>query len=313
MVLYSSIEEVEKNSNTVLTVGTFDGLHNGHKKIIATVLEKAAARNARSMVVTFNPHPRVALGKDENLKLLHTLDEKIYMFSKTGIDALLVLPFNRAFASLSAEEFLRSYVVDRIGVSEMIAGHDHRFGKDRIGDEIKLQELSKTLGFTCSRLDAVLSENNFISSSRIRNVISSSDMETAKELLGYQYFFSSKIVEGNKRGRTIGYPTANAEINDPLKLIPPRGVYAVFAELEGVFYKSIINIGYRPTFDAGEKLSLETHLFDFSRDIYGAEIRVHFIRKIRDEKKFGGVAELIKQIDSDVLQAQHILEKININ
>lgn len=309
MVLYRSIEEVEFNKNTVLTVGTFDGLHNGHKKIIDTVLERAAARNARSMVITFQPHPRVVLGKAADLKLLHTLEEKEYMFAKSGIDALLVLPFTKEFASLSAEEFLRSYIVEKIGVSEMIAGHDHRFGRDRIGDEKKMHELGEKLGFSCSRLEPVEIDAISISSSKIRAAITDGDFESANTMLGYRYFFSSQVITGNKRGRTIGFPTANAAILDPLKLIPPRGVYAVLAEVDGVLYNGVINIGYRPTFDEGEKLSLETHIFNFAKDIYGEPIKIHFVKKIRDEKKFGNVTELIQQISSDVETAKKILEK----
>ncbi|MCE1189087.1 MAG: bifunctional riboflavin kinase/FAD synthetase [Ignavibacteria bacterium] len=313
MIVYRSIEEVQKNSNTIVTVGTFDGVHLGHREIIQTVLTQARQQGGRGLVVTFHPHPRMVLHPDGDLKLLQTINEKLQKLGEIGVEEVLVIPFTKEFANLTSEQFFTDVMVNRIGLTEIIIGYDHRFGKSRTGDEQTLQRLSTEFGFTYRKLLPVTLDGIGISSSKIRQAVLQGDVATANIMLGSRYTMTGKVETGNMRGRTIGFPTANVTVSEPYKLLPANGVYAVQAAVKGITYDAVMNIGFRPTYDDQKVLFCEAHLFDFSEMIYGEEMTITFYERLREEKKFSGSEELIAQIQSDAREAKALLQKLKNN
>jgi riboflavin kinase/FMN adenylyltransferase len=313
MTVYTEIDAIQFDVNTVLTVGTFDGLHRGHKEILRIVKKQATALTCRSLVVTFDPHPRLVLDKKSKIKMLSTLEEKKTLFESEGIDVLVILPFNESFAQLSSEEFFEKYLVSKIGLKEIIVGYDHRFGKGRDGDEDTIREIAKKHNFSCMHVPAVQMNGLTISSTLIRNFLKSGYVKAAAEYLGHNYEMNGRVIEGARRGRTIDFPTANVGLEDKNKLVPGYGVYAVLVKVDGVDRKGVMNIGVRPTFDETPLEHLEVHIMDFNEDVYGKEITVTFIERIREEKKFASVDELKAQIAADKNLAIKILENIFIN
>ncbi len=313
MTVYTEIDAVQFDANTVLTVGTFDGLHRGHKEILRIVKKQATVQKCRSLVVTFDPHPRLVLDKKSKIKMLSTLEEKKTLFESEGIDVLVILPFNETFAQLTSEEFFAKYLVGKIGLKEIIVGYDHRFGKGRDGDEDTIREMAKKYGFSCMHVPAVQMNGLTISSTLIRNFLKSGYVKAAAEYLGHNYEMNGRVIEGAKRGRTIDFPTANVGLGDKNKLVPGYGVYAVLVKVNGIERKGVMNIGVRPTFDETPAEHLEVHIIDFNEDVYGKEITVAFIERIREEKKFSSVDELKAQIAADKGLAIKILENIFIN
>lgn len=302
------LKDVEHDSNSVLTVGTFDGVHAGHRAIMDTVLKKAKERNARSVIVTFDPHPREIINPgDAGIKLLTTLKERREILEELGIDTMVVIPFDRDFSLLSSEEFVRDIIYEKIGVSEFVIGYDHQFGKDREGTIETIEQLGKELGFDAYVVSKREVGAKTVSSTAIRNAISEQgDVEQAADFLQRRYRLNGMVVHGDKRGKEIGYPTANIRPEDSRKIIPKDGVYAVTVRSEGNWYDGMMNIGTRPTFE-GSNRTLEVHLFDFDEDIYGKEVQVRFVKRIRDEKKFSGKEELVNQLEADEKTAREIL------
>ena len=308
--IYSDLS-LFKAKRPVVTIGTFDGVHLGHHKVLDTLKNIARQNGGESVVFTFYPHPRQVLSPEEhNLRLLTTLDEKVERIRMAGVDHLIVYPFTKAFSTLSYAEFVRQVLVDQIHTSSLVVGYDHRFGKNREGGFEYLQDCGRKYGFHVIKLDVLLMDEVNISSTRIRNYLESGEVSKANEYLGYRYELHGRVVEGRQLGRTIGFPTANIESSDVNKLIPGYGVYAVEADIEGRCYPGMLNIGTRPTFyQNADQRSIEVHLFDFNESLYGKEITIIFHVKIRDEKKFPDKDALIEQLHKDKRSAMELLRK----
>jgi riboflavin kinase/FMN adenylyltransferase len=287
--------------NPVLTIGTFDGVHLGHRKIIARLHDLAASINGESVIFTFDPHPRKVVAPSEtNLRLLTTLDEKIALFEQAGIDHLIVYPFTPEFAKLTYEEFVEQILVGQIHVKSLVVGYDHKFGKGRQGDFDLLKSCADRLGFQIEKLDVLLVNESNVSSTKIREAIQVGDFETANAYLGYPFTIHGMVVEGQRLGRTIGYPTANIDAMDPDKIIPGYGVYAVRVKVRNQTYTGMLNIGSRPTVNHNaDHRTVEVNLFDFSDDIYGEPVEVVFYHKLREEQKFASLDALKEQLAHD--------------
>jgi len=282
-------------------VGTFDGVHLGHQKIIARMIDLAKKTNGESVIFTFNPHPRKVVSPDErNLRLLTTLDEKIALFEQSGIDHLIIYPFTAEFAGLTYEEFVEQILVGQIHTKLLVVGYDHKFGKDRQGGFEFLKECADRHEFQIEKLDVLLLNESNVSSTRIREAIQHGDMETANSFLGYTFSLHGTVVEGQKIGRQIQFPTANIEASDPDKIVPGYGVYAVQAKVQNKTYTGMLNIGSRPTINNNaDHRSIEVHLLDFDSDIYGEFIEVNFFKKLREEQKFSSLDTLKTQLSLD--------------
>jgi riboflavin kinase/FMN adenylyltransferase len=302
------LDDVEHNPNTVVTVGTFDGVHAGHRAIMDTVAEKAENRDARSVIVTFDPHPRDIINPgDAGIKLLTTLQERAEILDELGIDEMVVIPFDRDFSLLTSEEFVRDIIYEKIGVSEFVIGYDHQFGRNREGTIETIEQLGKKLGFDAYVVSKREVGAKTVSSTAIRNAISEDgDMKQATEFLQRPYRLNGMVVHGDKRGKEIGFPTANIRPEHNNKIIPKHGVYAVKVRINGDWFEGMMNVGVRPTFD-GKQQTLEVNLFDFDEVIYGKEVQVRFFDRIRDEKKFSGKQELIGQLKEDQRKAKQLL------
>jgi len=301
MKVHHNILELPQFERAVLTIGTFDGVHLGHRKIIEQLVNEAKRVNGTSIVLTFFPHPKHVVGNNrEAVLLLNTLDEKVNLLSEAGVDHLVVTPFNTAFAELSAESYIKDFLVKSFHPHTLIIGYDHRFGKNRIGDFNLLEKYSTEYGYNVMEVPEHILAHIKISSTQIRNQLHLGNVEQANELLGYQYFFSGTVKDGEKRGRTIGFPTANLSILDNEKLIPAKGVYAVDVKLDvdDIRYKGMMNMGTKPTFDGKEK-SIEVNIFDFDEMIYGKKLTIFLKFKIRDEIKFDSVEALVSQLNED--------------
>lgn len=302
------LNNVTHDANSVVTVGTFDGVHAGHRAIMDTVIRKADKREARSVIVTFDPHPREIISPgDAGIKLLTTLPERREILEELGIDTMVVIPFDRDFSLLSSEEFIRDIIYKKIGVSEFVIGYDHHFGKDREGSIETVERLGEEIGFETYVVSKKEVGEQTVSSTAIRKAISEDgNVEQAAEFLQRLYRLNGTVIHGDKRGKEIGYPTANIKPEDKRKIIPKDGVYAVGLRYGGRWYKGMMNIGTRPTFDDSQR-TLEVHIFDFNEDLYGKEVQVRFVKRIRNEKKFSGKEELVSQLEEDEKTAKEIL------
>lgn len=305
-----SIHEHIEISGPVATVGIFDGVHTGHRYILNHLREQAVSYRGESVVVTLWPHPRLVLNQDIQLfKLLHSREEKIRELEAAGIDHLVIIPFNRQIASLTACDFTQQYLVDLLGIEVLVVGYDNRFGRDRKGDPEGLAKCAEKNAFKIEKLPEFMAGGGKVSSTTIRDHLLTGDLETASALLGYHYYLTGNIVEGNHIGRRMGFPTANVHPTDPNKLIPMNGVYAIRAELMGKELKGMLNIGFRPTMDSAAAVkTIEAHLFDISGDFYGERIVIHFIRRTRDEMKFSGMDALRSQLKLDMDHIRTILD-----
>lgn len=303
------LDEASRNLNTVLTVGTFDGVHEGHKVLIKAVVERANELSARSVIVTFDPHPRDIINPgSDGIKLLSTLPERCELLADLGIDEMIVIPFDRDFSLLSSEEFIRDVIYKKIGVKEFIIGYDHQFGKDREGTIETVRSLGEELGFRANVISRQEVENQTVSSTSIRRALQEEgDAEKAAKFLGRNYILHGTVVHGEKRGGKIGFPTANIHVDQAKKIIPRKGVYAVWIRVDGEYHPAMMNIGKRPTFD-GEALTVEVHIFEFDEDIYGKEVHIQFVKRLRDEEKFSGIDEIREQLKKDKSNAERILK-----
>ncbi len=301
-----------KAKNPVVTIGTFDGVHLGHRKVIEQLNEIAKATNGESVLFTFYPHPRLVVSKNpSNLRLLTTLDEKKDVLTQTGIDNLVVYPFTKEVASLEYEDFVKKILIEKLNIKTLVVGHDHRFGKDRKGTFENIVELSKKYGFDVIRIDAFLVGEVDVSSTKIRNAFQAGKIEVANKYLGYRYSLTGEVTEGNRIGRSIHFPTANVVASDPNKLIPLEGVYAVMVEQNGNRYKGMLNIGNRPTVNRNaDHRTIEVHIFDFNKDIYKQQITIEFVKRIRDEKKFDSLEALKVQLNLDKETSRNLLQEV---
>ncbi len=303
MQVHYNIAQLPVFKNAVITIGTFDGVHSGHQQIISQLLAEAKAINGKAVVVTFHPHPKmIVAGAKHDIKVLNTLEEKITLLEKLGVHHLVVVPFTSDFAEQTADAYIKDFLVARFHPHTIIIGYDHRFGAGRKGDYHLLEDEAAANNFIVKEIPEHVLRDITISSTKIRAALLSGNIETANEFLGYPYFFTGKVVEGNKMGRTIGYPTANLQIEDEYKLIPCNGVYAVEiqkSKVKSKKFNGMMNIGFRPTVGGTTNRVIEVNIFDFDEDIYGEELTVSVKKKLRDEVKFNGLEELKKQLAKD--------------
>lgn len=307
MRVYKSLDEFSPLSHAVVTQGTFDGVHIGHQKIIERLGNIAAQKQGETVLLTFFPHPRMVLQPEDNqLRLLHTEDEKIEHLAKAGIDHLLIIPFTKEFSRQTSLQFVRDVLVDKVGIKTLVIGYDHRFGKNREGSMDDLRRFGNEFKFEVEEISPQDIDDITVSSTKIRNALTHGDVETATRYLGYNYPVSGKVVAGNNLGKKIGFPTANILVSQTYKLIPGDGVYAIKATVHGQTYGGMANIGNQPTFD-NRSHAFEVNIFGFDKDIYGEEVKIEFVSRIRSEMKFDGVDSLIAQLQNDKATALNIL------
>jgi riboflavin kinase / FMN adenylyltransferase len=300
MKVYQSISAFKTVKNSVVTTGTFDGVHEGHQIIINRLKQIASEIDGETVLLTFNPHPRMVLfPENKDLKLLNTLDEKIEKLEKAGIDHLIIHPFNKEFSQLSSLDFVRNILVNQFSTKKLVIGYNHRFGKNREGSFKHLKEFGYTYGFEVEEIPAQEVDNVNVSSTKIREALTQGNIKLANNFLGYAYNLVGTVVHGEKIGRTLGFPTANIVVDDKLKLIPAVGVYFVEVDFMEKKYKGMLNIGNKPTLNRHLDRSLELHILEFENEIYDQKISVSFIDKIREEVKFDSLEELKKQLEVD--------------
>ena len=298
MKIYNSLYDFKPTKKTIVTLGTFDGVHIGHQKIIEKLLQNAREYDCESLILTFFPHPRMVLQEGSDIKLLNTIDERSVLLDKLGLDNLIIHPFDKEFSRLSAEEFVKTILVDTFNIQKIIIGYDHRFGRNRTANIDDLILYGEKFGFEVEQISAQEINEVSISSTKIRNAILDGNMALANEYLGYDYSLSGIVIKGKQLGRTIGFPTANIKIPEEYKLIPKNGVYIVKSILNQITVFGIMNIGVNPTV-SGENLSIEVHFLDFDADLYDEKITVSILDRIRDEQKFESVALLKLQLEKD--------------
>jgi riboflavin kinase/FMN adenylyltransferase len=309
MIVHRGLDDLQPLTNAVVTSGTFDGVHRGHQTILARLTEVARASNGQSVLITYWPHPRTVVSNDsQDLKLLTTLDEKIDLLDLAGVDHLVVIPFTRSFSQLYSEEFIRQILIEKIGTKKLVIGYDHRFGRDREGGFDYIQAHQSEYGFEVEEIPRQDVEAVGVSSSKIRAALSEGNVTTANRFLGRPYTLTGTIVKGRQLGRTIGFPTANMQVDDPGKLIPANGVYAVDVDYGGQTLGGMLNIGFRPTV-AGTNQTIETYIFDFDKDIYGEHLTLRFREFLRPEQKFDGLPALVAQLKQDEESARALLTK----
>jgi riboflavin kinase / FMN adenylyltransferase len=300
MNIYKNINDVKINTPFV-TVGTFDGVHLGHQYIFEQLINEAKKHGGESVLITFWPHPRMVVKKAENnISMINTIEEKIELIEKQGIDHFIILPFTKEFSQLSSKEFIDKYLYQLIGIKGLIVGYDHKFGKDRQGNFEELKLCADKYGFRIKKIDALSVNNENISSTKIRNALLQGEIEKANEYLSRKFTLPGHVTNGRKIGRDLGFPTANIQPNSQYKLIPRDGVYAVKVEVETKIFNGMLNIGTRPTFNDGAiNKSIEVHIIDFNGNLYHQDIKLYFHKRIRDEFKFNSIEELVSQLHKD--------------
>ncbi len=308
MKVYKGLEKFEKLQNAVVTTGTFDGVHQGHQKILSRLIEVAKKNKGESVLLTFFPHPRMVLQPDSDLKLINTIDEKIELLREVGIDHLIIHPFTREFSRTTSLEFVRDLLVNKIGTTKLVIGYDHHFGRNREGSFEHLKEFGPIYGFEVEEISVQDVDNVNVSSTKIRKALEEGEVDVAASYLGHSFFIEGTVVHGQKVGRELGFPTANIDVENPYKLIPQNGIYAVKVQSGEKVYKGMLNIGLRPTIEFSEKLTIEVHLFDFNEDLYGKRLHISFVKRIRSEKKFENKEALIAEMRKDKVRAEHLLK-----
>lgn len=308
MKIYNNFNDYQKVANAIVTIGTFDGVHLGHQTILKDMVRVAKEIKGESVVVTFYPHPRQVLRIDDgNLRFITTQEEKIRLLENIGIDNLIIVNFTEEFSRLSSESFITDYVIKNISPVKIVVGYDHHFGNNRKGDFNLLNDLGERYNIEVQRIPAKDVENIAVSSTKIRHSLQQGDVSYANKLLGYQYAYFGKVVDGAKIGRELGYPTANVYVDREYRLIESPGVYATYIEIDKIIYKSMTYIGNKPTLDKDEKESVEVHIFDFNDDIYGKYVKIRFVKKIREEQKFKDLETLKHQIQIDEKEIRELL------
>ncbi|MBE7173136.1 MAG: bifunctional riboflavin kinase/FAD synthetase [Williamsia sp.] len=307
MKVYTDITHLSPFRHAVVTIGTYDGVHLGHRQIIHQLTREAKSVDGETVIITFDPHPRTIINPSASIHLITTLQEKTELLEQLGVDNLVVVPFEEKFANFSASGYVEDFLLHHFHPHTLIIGYDHRFGKGRKGDFRLLEEYAQKQQFRLIEIPQHVLHKAGISSTRIREELLNGNLEKANELLGYTYFFEGTVVKGNQLGRTIGYPTANIAVNDPQKIVPGKGVYAVLFQINdpsyaGKDFAGMMNIGVRPTVD-GTREVIEVNVFGFDDDIYGKNVRVWVRQRLRAEKKFGSLDELKEQLAKDKEQA----------
>lgn len=309
MKLVRNLNELPDISGSVVTDGIFDGVHLGHRQILQQLVRQAKEINLPSVLLTYWPHPRhVLAGREEKVALLSSLEEKVQLIAEQGIDYMVVVPFTLDFSQMSHNRFVEEILVQGLHTRHLIVGYDHRFGQNRLGNIHTLKSAGRQFGFEITEIGRQEIEAIAVSSTKIRLSLQQFLPETARQFLGRPYSVRGKVVSGDMRGRSIGFPTANLEIDEPYKLIPKDGVYATRFRVQGHWYDAMTNIGFRPTVD-GSQHKIETHIFDFDGDLYGQEVDLAFYAGLRPEKKFSGLEELQKQLQHDKEQSRQWLQK----
>ena len=308
MQVHYGFESYKNIKNPIVTVGTFDGVHFGHQKIIQRLQKIAKKNNGESVLLTFDPHPRKILLNDQGLKLIHTINEKINILENLGLDHLVIYPFTLEFSKFSAKRYIDELLIQKLGTHTLVIGYDHHFGNDREGNIDLLKKYEKSNPFYLEEIKAHEIEEIKISSTKVRSAIEKGNIHLVNDYCGHFYEFSGEVVHGNGIGKTIGTPTANIKLNSNEKIIPLDGVYAVICQIKDANYKGIMNIGFKPTVDEGQKRTVEIHLFDYEKEIYGQDLRTKVIERIRDEVKFNSLKEMKNKILKDNEKAKIILE-----
>ena len=303
MDIVQSIANYDKSNASILTIGTFDGVHIGHKRILDQLISNGQNSKLRSTVLTFFPHPRMVLQQDSGIKLLNTLEEKIAILEETGLECLVIHPFSKEFSRLTAEEFVRDHLVEQLQAKKIIIGYDHRFGRNRNADINDLIAFGEMLEFEVEEIPAQEINEVSVSSTKIRVALAEGNIETANAYLGYAYMLSGTIQKGRGLGRQIKFPTANLHIEEPYKLIPRNGAYVVYAHIEGRLIYGMMNIGFNPTVE-GKNRTIEIHFFELDKDLYELQIRIHVLHRLRDEEKFDSLEALQQQLEKDKTKAQ---------
>ena len=298
MKIFKSIKDFSSDKKTILTLGTFDGVHKGHQKILRKITQGTENGKYESLVLTFFPHPRMVLQENSEIKLLNTIEEKIHLLEAIGIENLVIHPFDEIFSQLTAEDFVRTVLVDQFDIHKIIIGHDHRFGKNRTANIDDLIGFGKKYGFQVEQISVQEINDISVSSTKVRKSLLEGDMELANKYLGYNYFLSGIVVKGKQLGRTIGFPTANLNIEEDYKLIPLNGVYVVQSVINEKTVFGMMNIGFNPTV-SGEKLAIEIHFLDFDTNLYDQKITVTILKYLRAEQKFDSVDLLTQQLEKD--------------
>lgn len=307
MRVFRELSGLPAFKNSVITIGTFDGVHKGHQKLIERIKTLSKQIGGESIIITFHPHPRIVINpEDKSLRLLNTIDEKVALLEKYGVDNVVIVPFSRDFSEQSASDYISNFLVENFHPKYIVIGYDHKFGKNRSGDYKLLEKMKAEYGYEMEEITKEMLDDIGISSTNIRNAISNGEIKLANELAGHNYTLSGTVVRGLQNGRKLGFPTANLQVNDEYKLVPKTGIYAVLVHHQGQKYKGMLSIGYNPTFD-GKAQTIEVNILDFDRDIYGDSLTLEFIDYIRDEKKFDGVEALIEEIKNDEIKTRKIL------
>ncbi|MBX2846401.1 MAG: bifunctional riboflavin kinase/FAD synthetase [Saprospiraceae bacterium] len=299
MKVIHQLDQLPDIDGLVLTIGTFDGVHRGHQELLQTIISKANSTNGTSGLITFHPHPRMILNPgNKSLKLLTSIEERAHLLEQLGLDYLFIVPFSADFSSMSAEAYVKDFLVGKFHPKHIVIGYDHRFGKGRSGGVELLNELAESMNYELTQINEQTINDITLSSTKIRELLGEGSIEAANELLGYRYTFEGYVVHGEKRGRTIGFPTANLVPTEELKLIPGNGVYAVLAEIDGQQHPAMLNIGTRPTFD-GKSKTIEAHILDYEGNLYGKKLVITFACFVRSERQFSNSEELINQLNTD--------------
>lgn len=309
MKVYHHIDEFKPVTNAVVTIGTFDGVHQGHREIISRITQLAKDINGETVILTFFPHPRMILHpEDQDLKLITTIGEKAALLEQLGVDHLIITPFSRDFSNQTAEEYIHDILVNKIGTKKIVIGYDHRFGKDRQGGLAELQQVGPQYGFDVVEIPEQDINAVAVSSTRIREALLAGDIAKANAFLGYSFYITGKVIKGDQLGRQLGYPTANLQVLEQYKLIPADGIYASKVYVNGTAYKGMSYIGSRPTIN-GMTRNIEVNIFDFNQDIYNQEIRMEFIDFVRGDIKFSSLDELVVQLGKDKEAVLKLLSK----
>lgn len=307
--IFNSIESFLPKRKTIVTIGTFDGVHIGHQKIIERLIENAKSRNCDSLILTFFPHPRMVLQEQSEIQLLNTIEERTLLLAKTGLDNLIIHPFDKKFSRLTAEEFVKDILVDCLNIEKIVIGYDHRFGRNRTANIDDLIEFGEKYNFEVEQISVQEIQDASVSSTKIRNALEEGNIQLANQYLGYSYFLTGEVQKGKQLGRTIGFPTANIKIEEDYKLIPKQGVYIVQSNLNEKLVYGMMNIGMNPTV-GGKNISIEVYFLDFNSDLYDQKIQITLLEYLRSEQKFDSVSLLKEQLEKDKLQTIEYLKSI---
>ena len=306
MKIFNDLSTYKSNNKTFVTIGTFDGIHIGHQKVIKNLVESAALNGAKSVLLTFFPHPRIVLKKNEAIKLINTIDERVKLLEKIGLEVLIIQQFTEEFSNQSALNFVEDILVDTLKTSKLIIGYDHKFGKNRDGNFKQLEAYGEIHNFNVQEISQKEIGNSAVSSTKIREAIKSGNIEKANKYLGYHFMLTGQVVKGKNLGEKLGFPTANLHIKEAYKLIPKTGAYVVKAEINNETVFGMMNIGFRPTV-SGKNQTIEIHFFDFNKDLYGATIQIDVLKFLRGEQKFESVELLKNQLQKDKEKSLEII------